>query len=420
MKFCKTPEIKQLYVWIAFGTVVLAVYFPILSNAFLLFWNDNWMVMNSYTFDGFAPDNIKKILTEPYNGQYSPVNQLYYILLYFISGLDSFTFHLGSLLLHFANVALVYHFLIKILSLSGNFNSNESKCLAFFAALLFAIYPLNAESVSWISASKVLLFTFFYFLSLLSYIKYVTGRRLKYYICSLCLFIVSFGAKEQAITLTLSIMLLDYVLNRNFKDKKVWIEKIPYVFLSILFIFITLRMQGNVFSSAGSYSFSDRFVLIFYSSMEYVTKCIFPVNISFLYPYQINETVPGYFWMYPVIVVIILAFFFMEFKVKTHRIIYFALLFFVINLYVVSLPRFYVLADCHIYLISPAVFLFMGILFLRTVKKYSRCKIFLFAGLAAYIIMLGIYSHQQTKNWHDSDRLKDTLQIELLKKYYDK
>jgi hypothetical protein len=378
------------------------------------------MVMNSYTFDGFMPDNIKKILTEPYNGQYSPVNQLYYILLYSISGLDSFTFHSGSLLLHFANALLVYSLLFKILLLSGNFNRNESNWLAFFTAALFSIYPLNAESVSWISASKVLLLTFFYLLSLLTYIRYITTKKLQYYLCSLCFFILSFGAKEEAISLTLIVILLDYVLNRNWKNKTVWIEKIPFIALSVLFIFITQRMQGDVFLYTGSYSFSQRFVLIFYSLMEYITKCILPINISFLYPYQADEFVPEYFWIYPLIVVILLVLFFIEFKVKIHRCIYFALLFFVINLYIVSLPRFNIPADCHIYITSSAVFLFTGILFLRIIKKYHKYKTLLYTGLMLYIMILCIYSHKQVRMWHDSDSLKNTIQIDVVKKYYDK
>ncbi|MDR0603780.1 MAG: hypothetical protein LBG80_05695 [Bacteroidales bacterium] len=421
MKFNKKSEIKQLYIWITLGIIVLAVYIPVLSNAFLLFWNDNWMVMNSYTFDGFTPDNLRKILTDPYNGQYSPVNQIYYLLLYSVSGLDSFTFHLGSLLLHFANVMLVYHLLFKILMLSSNFNGKESNCLAFFTALLFAIYPLNAESVSWISASKVLLFTLFYLLSLLAYIQYVSRKKLKYYFFSICFFILSFGSKEQAITVIFSVILLDYVLRRNLKDKRVWIEKVPFALLSILFLAITLCMQGDVFSdTGGSYSFFERFVLIFYSFMEYITKCIFPIDIPFLYPYQTGGTVPAYFWAYPVIVIIFLILFFTEFKIKKHRHLYFVLLFFVINLGINSLPRFNVLADCHIYITIPAVFLFTGIFFLNIIKKYRKYRILLFAGLMTYIIILGIYSHQQTKTWRDSDSLKNTLQIYQINKYYDR
>jgi hypothetical protein len=318
-------------------------------------------------------------------------------------------------------VILVRRLLLKMLMLSGSFNKKECSCLSFFTALLFAIYPLNAESVSWISASKVLLFTLFYLLSLLTYIQYVRRKNLKYYICSLCFFLLSFGAKEQAITLSLSVILLDYVFNRNLKDKKVWIEKVPFVLLSILFIFITLRMQGDVFSYTGnSYSFSERFVLMFYSFMEYITKCIFPVNIPFLFPYQTEGAVPGYFWTYPVIAVILLTLFFIEFKIKRHRYIYFLLLFFVVNLYVISLPRFSVLADSYVYILSSAVFLSAGILFLHIIREYRKYRILLFAGLAAYIMTLGIYSHNQTKKWHNSDSLKNTLQIDLIKKYYDR
>jgi hypothetical protein len=78
----------QLSACIALGLAVFAVYFPALSNGFLMLWDDQWVVINSYTYHGLAPDNLWRILTEFYHGQYAPLNQFYYTCLYSAFGLN--------------------------------------------------------------------------------------------------------------------------------------------------------------------------------------------------------------------------------------------------------------------------------------------------------------------------------------------
>ncbi|MDR3247115.1 MAG: hypothetical protein LBT50_11885 [Prevotellaceae bacterium] len=134
-------EKPQLRAWLTLGVAVLLVYFPALSNEFLMLWDDQWVVINSYTYHGFTADNIRRIFTEFYKGQYAPLNQLYYTSLYSVFGLNSFVFHLGSLLLHFANVMLVYYLFRSVFSLSGGFNKISGNRLALFAGLLLAIHP---------------------------------------------------------------------------------------------------------------------------------------------------------------------------------------------------------------------------------------------------------------------------------------
>lgn len=55
--------------------IVLAVYFPVLGNDFLYYWDDQWQVMNRYTEGGLHFNNLWAILTEFYGGQYAPANE---------------------------------------------------------------------------------------------------------------------------------------------------------------------------------------------------------------------------------------------------------------------------------------------------------------------------------------------------------
>ena len=76
--------------------IVLAVYFPILRNDFLYNWDDQWQVMNQFTEGGFNFKNLYAIFSDSFHGQYSPVNQLMYVLIYSVSGLFvCMVFYLG-------------------------------------------------------------------------------------------------------------------------------------------------------------------------------------------------------------------------------------------------------------------------------------------------------------------------------------
>ena len=77
------------------------------------------------------------------------------------AGFSSF-FHLTSLCWHLANVCLVYRFFIMLLSKSNVYIEYNIRIIAFFTALLWGIHPVNVESVAWLSASKVLIYTFFF------------------------------------------------------------------------------------------------------------------------------------------------------------------------------------------------------------------------------------------------------------------
>ena len=137
------------------GIVCLAVYLPSLWNDFQMGWDDQWQVMNRYTEEGFTSENLKAVFTDYYYGQYSPVNQLFYMLIYKAFGYHPTVFHLYSLLLHIANCCLLFAFLSR---LAGIFCHQKPGVIALTASLLFAIHPLQVESIAWISASKIPLF----------------------------------------------------------------------------------------------------------------------------------------------------------------------------------------------------------------------------------------------------------------------
>lgn len=412
------PNGKRLHFFSVLGLVscCLLVYWPVILHEFQMEWDDQWQVINHYTEQGFAWSNLWNVLTEFFNGQYSPVNQFYYIILYALFDYNPLWFHLGSIVFHMANVLLVYVFINKLLEQTKKIEAASLQRIAFITALLMAIHPLMVEAVAWISASKIVLYALFYLIGLNFYLEYLRTSRPWYLFITLFSFILSFGSKEQAVTFPVCLLLIDSALGRNLISRKVWLEKIPFLALSIFFGIITILLNAD--SGAGflidnpTYPFYQHLLFGSYSLWEYVTKIIIPVKLSYLYlfPNQVGEAVPLHFWFYPLIIVFLCITLWRFWKKPW---VFFSVSFFVIHLilvlHIIPMPRFVIIADRYVYLASIGLFFSIACLFDQALAirgKYNRLLVIFSIG---YTFALGAYAHERGKVWHDSETLKDEL-----------
>ncbi len=406
----------QLVLVITLIAACLLTYWQVVFHEFQTFWDDQWVAINYYTSRGLKAQNLWNVLTEYYNGQYAPVNEYYYILLHAVFGYDPFWFHLGSLLIHIGNVLLAYFVIHKLLTLTQAFSLNAIRRVAFITALLLAVHPMTVEDVAWVSASKNIIYTFFYLAALLVYLKYIETKQVKFLWWTALLFLFSFGAKEQAVVLPVCLVLLDYVLRRNLYDKKVWLEKVPFFGLSIFFGIVTMFSQADngegILSGEASYPFYQNALFGSYSLIEYLTKLLLPVKLSYLYPFpnEMGKAVPVHFWLYPCIIIVLAVTLWSFWKKKW---VFFGVAFFIIHvalvLHIIPLSRYAIIADRYVYLASIGVFFLLAYYFDKAyTQKLLHRKVLI--GIAAiYVLSLGIYTRQRSMVWYSSDTLKKEL-----------
>jgi hypothetical protein len=390
----------------------LVVYIPVFSNQFQLDWDDQVIVINNYTAAGLQPQNVLAILTHFYGGQYAPVNQLIYSTIYPLVGYNPFWFHLVSILFHMANVLLVYTLIRALLAGASALGNNAINRIAFITALLMAVHPYLVESVAWVSASKILIYSFFYLIAIRVYLIYIKSKALKYYLLMALMFILSFGAKEQAVTLPICLLLVDYVLKRNFRTKQIWLEKLPLFILSLFFGYITILSQGpagaGALSKVPHYPFYQNVIFACYAITEYLIKCLIPVNLQHFYffPNVIGDPVPLRFWIYPIVLIILAVCFFDFWKRKW---VLFAVSFFIIHLifviHLIPMARHAIVADRYVYLASVGVFFLMAYYFNQLISsnKYRNLTVCL---SLIYVMLIGGYTYQYTRRWHDSGTLR--------------
>lgn len=383
----------------------MLVYYPVLGHQFQIQWDDQWVVMNHYTTGGFQPKNLWAILTEYYHGQYAPFNELFYVLLYSINGsYHPMTFHAASLSLHLCNACLTYVVLKKLLT-GHDPAMRNIKLIAFSASLIFVVHPFNVESVAWMSASKILVYAFFYLWATYTYLRYLETNQTRYYVYTLILYVCSFLGKEQAVTFPLWMILIDWFVNKNHSICNGLRQVLPFFCLSLYFGLVTIYSQG-AYVQSDSYPMWQRIVYGCYSLYEYFFKLLFPCNLHYIYPFPsgMKEALPEWLLFYPALLVLTVTFLW---KYISRKVILFCLLLFFIHiavaLHIISLNRFAVVADRYAYVSSIGTSLLVAWAGMAGYRRWGKSVLLV---CLLYILLMGGYAHQRSKVWYDNTSLK--------------
>lgn len=404
---------KKKLQYVVLAIVAIAISIQSVCNNFLFRWDDQWVVINAFTEQGFNVTNLWHVLTQFYHGQYAPMNELYYICIYSIFGYNSYVFHAGGVLLHTANVLLAYSF-VGCLQVRMHVEKDIAARTAFITALIFAVHPVCVESVAWLSASKILVYSFFYLIALCIYMRYIAKPSAVSYLLVLFFFILSFAGKEQAVVFVVCCIIIDYAVGRRESYSMLILEKAPLLMLALFFGIVTIMSQGN--TSGGDmpqYDLPERCLLACFSLFEYFSKAVVPFNLSYIYPFpfQPSDPIPVHIYVYPFL---ILAASFVVYSVRKNKIIVFAAAFFVthllVALHIVPISRFAVTADRYSYMSLIGTALLLGNLYVKYSSHIKAIKpIFV-----VYIIYLSVMTVSYNSHWRNSEILKHNMR-EILK-----
>jgi hypothetical protein len=332
-------------------------------------------------------------------------------------------FHGVCLLLHALNACLIYWCFKRLFETVATVKIPHIDTVSFLTALVFAVHPLNVESVAWISASKILVYAFFYLAATYSFLYYLNSKKIVFYILTIILFACSFMGKEQAVVFPVWLLLIYWMAGNDFKNQRIWIEVLPFFIISIVLGLITLFSQGGFINTNPSYPFYQRMVFACYALIEYFVKFIIPVKLSYLYffPCSIGEPTPAWFFIYPLIVLVLLVSFWKY--ILSNGVVLFGLLLFVIHLslmlHIIPFPRMTIVADRYIYLPMTGLGFIVFYYVVKYLEKKSKGmkKLWMFCIVTCFIY-LGVYSNIRSRVWRDSDTLKKELR-ELLQQRND-
>ncbi|HRI61879.1 MAG TPA: tetratricopeptide repeat protein [Saprospiraceae bacterium] len=282
--------------WLTFALVAMAItalcYLPSLSNG-LVNWDDDPNITENPNLQRINEDGLAKAVPAIFSidkgaviGNYNPLPILTFAIEKSLAGgfgeKHTRLIHIDNLLLHLLTV----FFAMKLLARMGIGNWGS-----FLGGLLFGIHPMRVESVAWATERKDVLFAVFFFAALVYYVKWLKQEekgesRVGTYMIMLFLATLSCLSKVQAVTLPLSMLVLDYWFRRPLNFKLI-LEKTPFWALSLAFGLInlyTLRQQGST-DDVTQFNFLQRLCIGSYSFVVYLYKLVFPYPMSPLYPY---------------------------------------------------------------------------------------------------------------------------------------
>jgi protein O-mannosyl-transferase len=299
---------KSLLIVLFIIAMTAGVYWQVGSHQFITFDDDMYITLNEKVKSGLSLQGLKYAFGFSKVTYWHPVTWLSHQLDCELFGLNAGIHHLINALFHILNSVLLFVVLRKM---------TGSHWRSAFAAALFALHPVNVDTVAWVAERKNVLSTFFWMLTMLTYFYYLENPRLTKYFLMLFLFILGLLSKPMLVTLPFVLLLMDYWPLKRIRfdyiqqDKKkkgagpqfsyqgvavsrLIAEKIPLLVFSIGAIVVaSLSIRWGGFNVGVAYvPMGLRIENAIVSYVLYLWKMICPINLSFYYPYP--KSIP--FW----------------------------------------------------------------------------------------------------------------------------
>jgi tetratricopeptide (TPR) repeat protein len=242
---------------------------------------------------GITPKAIKWAFTTGYACFWHPLTWLSHMRDWQLFGPNAGGHHLTNLIFHIANTLLLFIVLKQM---------THTLWPSAFVAALFALHPLHVESVAWVSERKDVLSTFFWILTMLAYVRYVSRPKIANYLLVVIFFALGLMSKPMLVTLPFVLLLLDYwpldrlgpgVSPRRGKTGSkhslsyLLIEKIPLFAMTTVSCIATFIAQkrGGVMHLLKDCGLFIRLANASISYMQYIIKMIWPARLAFFYPH---------------------------------------------------------------------------------------------------------------------------------------
>jgi tetratricopeptide (TPR) repeat protein len=263
-------------------------------NDFVKYDDDEYVTENEYVNTGFSWENIRWAFTAGKVSYWHPLTWFSHMLDCELYGLRPGLHHLTNLIIHIANSLLVF---LVFRAMTG------AVWRSAFVAAVFALHPVNVDSVAWVAERKNVLSTLFWLLVMWEYTSYVRRGGVWRYLVTLLLFVLGLLAKPMLVTLPFVMLVLDYWpfgrldfggegnkvkagVRRSQIFRLVW-EKVPFFVLSGVSVYLSslsVRRLG-ITTSTELVPMKLRIGQGIISYVSYLWMLIFPRRLAVFYPY---------------------------------------------------------------------------------------------------------------------------------------
>ena len=273
-------------------------YSQIQDHEFIDFDTDFILTQNLNVQAGLTIESFKWAFTTSHPPYWHPITWLSHMLDYQLYGLHPKGHKLTNLFLHISSALILF---IVLLRMTGTLWQSG------FVATMFALHPLNVESVVWIAERKNVLSTFFWLMTMWTYFHYAEKPTFKRYGLVFLFFTLGMMSKPMLVTLPFALLLLDYWPLRRLKlgqerdsneilEKtttkrseifRLVLEKVPLFLLTVGLSIVTVYYQNiaGALKSLDLFPLQARLTNAIVSYLEYLGKMIWPSGLAVFYPH---------------------------------------------------------------------------------------------------------------------------------------
>jgi tetratricopeptide (TPR) repeat protein len=304
--FPKPTARKKLILAGCLVLVTLAAYWHIRGLAFLSYDDTAYVTENTHLRSGLTWRTLVWAFTSMQAANWHPLTWLSHVIDFELYGMNPTGHHLTNLIVHLLNVVLLFWVLQT---------ATAAIWRSAFAAALFAVHPMNVESVAWVAERKNVLSTLFFILTIWAYVWYVRKPGWQRYLVVTFSFILGLMSKPMLVTLPFLLLLLDYWplsryeacrgameragddggeetgISRSFSYRRLEqlvLEKVPLLALVVASCVVTYAAQNRAgaVGSAAEFPFSLRLANALVSYSEYLEKMFWPTGLAIVYPFK--------------------------------------------------------------------------------------------------------------------------------------
>lgn len=275
VKFFTAPARLPAWFWPGLLLILatLAAYWPVFSAGFI--WDDDAYVTENTLLT--APDGWSRIWFSAHSqSQYFPLVFTTLRWEYALWGLHPTGYHVVNVCLHLGNALLVWG-LLRRLALPG----------AWLAAAVFALHPVQVETVAWVTELKNTESTMFYLLAVYAWLEFCGGRGRWFYALALGLHALALFAKTTACTLPAALLLALWLKREPVSGRRIW-QTLPFLLLGFSLGLLSVWWEKHL----GNYELKyhllggpvDRLLIATHALWFYTGKIFWPADLTFSYP----------------------------------------------------------------------------------------------------------------------------------------
>lgn len=228
--------------------------------------------------------------------QYYPLTHSAFWLQHHLWGEATLGYHLVNILLHVAS-ALLIALIMRRLAIPG----------PLFAAVLFALHPVQVESVAWISELKNTLSGVFYLAAALLYLRFDTERSRRDYAFAIVLFTCALLAKTVTATLPAALLVIFWWRRGTLNRRRDVQPLLPFFLLAALMGAVTTWTERALIGAEGrefELDLLERVLIAGRAVWFYLGKLLWPADLTFVYPRWQLDPSSSFQWIFPVAVML--------------------------------------------------------------------------------------------------------------------